>query len=231
MSRLVGMTIQSVNNAELLRVKKNFSDTRVTRVSTTKNSRSCESRDPILRSARAEIESKGILGLRVAEVAKNANCSITQIYRHFDSRDGLLAEVLGNMYQEFLHDSTNRYMATLNQFQSLTVDHIVDNLPSIFDPDVAYRQELRLQVLAASVTNYILHLRLQEITKDQFRIWNEHLDVIESRLAPGVRIDRRVFTMLIASSMPYYRMLMGDVGYTSEEYRQFLKDKLTITIA
>ena len=49
------------------------------------------SRDAILASARREIERAGILGLRVADVASGANSSITQIYRFFKNRDGLLA--------------------------------------------------------------------------------------------------------------------------------------------
>ncbi|MFN9954552.1 MAG: helix-turn-helix domain-containing protein, partial [bacterium] len=49
----------------------------------------------ILRSAREQIAAKGILGLRVADVAAAAYSSVTQIYRYFGSREGLLARVLG----------------------------------------------------------------------------------------------------------------------------------------
>ncbi|MFM8387622.1 MAG: TetR/AcrR family transcriptional regulator, partial [Actinomycetota bacterium] len=54
-------------------------------------------RELILRSARAEIEKNGILGLRVAEVAANAHYSVSIIYRYFGDRDGLIAQVLGDL--------------------------------------------------------------------------------------------------------------------------------------
>lgn len=201
----------------------------IRRVVSQKIGRAQASRALIAESARAELELNGVLGLRVAEVAKNANCSMTQIYRYFGSRDGLLAQVLGDMYEEFLHESTRRYMETLLTFPELNIDIIVDSLPSIFDQSVQYRQEMRLQVLATSVTNPELKERLIEITREQYHLWNQHLDVIESRLAAGISIDRRVFTMAIATSMPYYRMLLDETGYTNAEYRQFLKDKLAVT--
>jgi len=34
--------------------------------------------------------------------------------------------------------------------------------------------------------------------------------------------------MLVVQNM-YYRTLLGDEGFTDEEYRQFLKDKFTLS--
>ena len=56
----------------------------------------------IIESARREIELNGILGLRVADVAAGANYSLTQVYRYFGDRDGLLARVLGDLYEEII---------------------------------------------------------------------------------------------------------------------------------
>ena len=69
-------------------------------MSTNQSTRVRQARESILRSARREIERNGILGLRVADVAEGANCSVTQIYRYFTNRDGLLAQVLGDIYEE-----------------------------------------------------------------------------------------------------------------------------------
>ncbi|NDF41712.1 MAG: TetR/AcrR family transcriptional regulator [Actinobacteria bacterium] len=52
----------------------------------------------IVAAARHEIEDRGIVGLRVQEVARQANCSVSLIYKHFTSRDGLLAHVLTEDY-------------------------------------------------------------------------------------------------------------------------------------
>ena len=56
-----------------------------------------ESRTRIIEAAKHELQAVGILGLRVQEVAKIANTSVSLIYKHFEDRDGLLAQVLGDM--------------------------------------------------------------------------------------------------------------------------------------
>jgi len=185
------------------------------------------SKESILWSARKEITANGILGLRVAGVAAGANCSITQIYRYFGDRNGLLARVLGDMYEEILRGSTEAYQARVLAKDVITVDDIVDALPSMFEVGATENQRIRLQILAASVTNEPLRKRLEEITQAESDAWEEGLDEAERRLAPGERFDRRVFTMVLATQLPYYRILMGEKGFTSEDFRQFLREKMS----
>lgn len=184
------------------------------------------SEELILASARREIERAGILGLRVADVASGANSSITQIYRFFTNRDGLLARVLGDMYDEFTANAVTSYMARLEGIDPLTIDNLVDALPLQFTPQSMKVQELRLQILAASTTNEPLRLRLEECTQNLVSLWNEGLDEIESRMATGETFDRRVFVMMLALQNPYYRALFGEHSFTEDEYRQFLRDKM-----
>jgi len=180
----------------------------------------------ILASARREIERAGILGLRVADVASGANSSITQIYRFFTNRDGLLARVLGDMYDEFTANAVSSYMARLEGIDPLTIDDLVAALPLQFTPQSMKVQELRLQILAASTTNEPLRLRLEECTQNLVSLWNEGLDEIESRIGTGEKFDRRVFIMMLALQNPYYRALFGEHSFTEDEYRQFLRDKM-----
>jgi len=180
----------------------------------------------ILASARREIERAGILGLRVADVASGANSSITQIYRFFTNRDGLLARVLGDMYDEFTANAVSSYMARLEGIDPLTIDDLVAALPLQFTPQSMKVQELRLQILAASTTNEPLRLRLEECTQNLVSLWNEGLDEIESRMGTGEKFDRRVFIMMLALQNPYYRALFGEHSFTEDEYRQFLRDKM-----
>ena len=194
---------------------------------TTPDERTDGSKGSILRSARREIVENGILGLRVAEVAAGANCSITQIYRYFGDRNGLLARVLGDMYEEIVRGSTKAYQDKVFAKDVITVDDIVDALPSMFEVGATENQRIRLQILAASVTNEPLRKRLEEITQAEVDAWDEGLDEAERRLAPGERFDRRVFTMVLATQLPYYRILMGEKGFTSEDFRQFLREKMS----
>lgn len=189
--------------------------------------RALHSQQSILRSARREIEKNGILGLRVADVAEGANCSITQIYRYFEDRNGLLARVLGDIYEELLRTSTKAYQSAVFAKDVLTVDDLVDALPSMMDGSAAHGQHMRLQILAASVTNQPLRERLEEITRNEQTAWNDGMDEVERRLAPGQKFDRRVFTMVLANLLPYYRLLLGDQGFTPAEFRQFLREKMS----
>lgn len=189
--------------------------------------RAMQSQQAILESARREIERNGILGLRVADVAEGANCSITQIYRYFDDRNGLLARVLGDLYEEILRTSSTAYRANVLAKEQLTVSDLVDALPGVIDKSATAGQKMRLQILAASVTNEPLRSRLEEITRSEALVWEEGLDEIERRLAPGEKFDRRMFTMFLANFLPYYRQLLGDEGFSDRDFRQFLREKMS----
>lgn len=190
------------------------------------NSRSAVSRAEILRSARDQIEAKGILGLRVAEVAEGAHCSLTQIYRYFGDRDGLLAQVLGDYYEEVLDFSFEQYMKRMKALPVITIEDLVQNLPTPSEYAAMSRQEIRLQILAVAGKNPELQDRLMEVTQRHHDLWEQGLNYVEEHLEPGVKIDRRVFTIMLLVQTMYYRTLLGDKGFTDEEYRQFLRDTL-----
>lgn len=190
------------------------------------NSRSAVSRAEILRSARDQIEAKGILGLRVAEVAEGAHCSLTQIYRYFGDRDGLLAQVLGDYYEEVLDFSFEQYMKRMKALPVITIEDLVQNLPTPSQYAAMSRQEIRLQILAVAGKNPELQDRLMEVTQRHHDLWEQGLNYVEEHLEPGVKIDRRVFTIMLLVQTMYYRTLLGDKGFTDEEYRQFLRDTL-----
>ena len=189
-------------------------------------SRSAVSRAEILRSAREEIENKGILGLRVAEVAAGANCSLTQIYRYFGDRDGLLAQVLGDYYEEVLDYSYSQFMRRMKAIPQISIEDLIQNLPTPTQYAAMSRQEIRLQILAVAGKNPQLRQRLMEVTQRHADLWDEGLTYIEEHLEPGLEIDRRVFTIMLLLQTMYYRTLLGDKGFTDEEYRQFLRDML-----
>lgn len=197
-------------------------------MSTMESPESQQSREAILKSARHEIERAGILGLRVADVASGANSSITQIYRFFKNRDGLLARVLGDMYDVSTENAVEYFKTSIADIDPLTVDAIVAAIPYQLSPENMRAQELRLQILAASTTNETLRMRLETCTQRLIEMWNEGLDDIESRMAPGENFDRRVFIMMLALQNPYYRALFGENGFTEDEYRQFLRDKMRL---
>ena len=197
-------------------------------MNTGKSPRSIESENAILQSARVEIEEQGILGLRVAEVAARANCSITQIYRYFTDRNGLLARVLGDIYEETLEKSFRSYYNRMQKFDVITVDDIVNSLVLPSQYDAFHGQDIRLQILAASATNEELKTRIKKISQNYVPKWDEGLDYIEKHLEDGVKIDRRIFTIMLLLQTMYYRTLLENAGFSDEEYMQFIRDKLVL---
>jgi AcrR family transcriptional regulator len=195
-----------------------------------KNSEREQSGDPrelILRSARAEVEKNGILGLRVAEVAANAHYSVSIIYRYFGDRDGLLAQVLGDLYEEILDRTAHRLAAGLPASGPLTVDLILSLAPMPSEADTNPDLKLRLQILAVAATNPELEARLKSIAQTRLKQMKDWWEAVKSRLPEGQIFDDRILFILIVNQLLYYNTLLGDDAVTDEEYFRFLKDKIT----
>jgi AcrR family transcriptional regulator len=118
------------------------------------------SRERIIAAARVEVEAKGILGLRVQDVAQNAKVSVPLIYKYFIDRDGLLAEVLGEMFEEFVLEQLDASEAYFNALESPTVDDLLAVLALPQQDFRRPRRWQRMQILAASMEIPTLRARL-----------------------------------------------------------------------
>lgn len=191
----------------------------------TKNSDKTKAR--ILASARQEFEANGILGLRVADVAQRAECAVSLIYRYFIDRDGLLAHVLGDLYDEGSQINVDRASAILNSDGPLSVDDILDatTMPTTAD-QLAFRA-WRVQILAASTTNPALRARIEESTRNGRKVLEEAIASVKSRLPAGTKFDDRVYTILLFNTFFFFNDLLGEDGVSDEDYRNLLRDLLT----
>jgi AcrR family transcriptional regulator len=176
----------------------------------------------ILISARREIEEQGILGLRIMDVARGAHASLSLIYKYFGSRDGLLARVLGDMYEEIQESSLARYMQQLSGNNNLTVEDLVRALPQFDNEAFRLNQYARLQILATSIKNPDLRTRLELLTQEQLRTWREAIANLKSRMKPGEEFDDRFFLMILSTQSMYYRELLGETSFTKEEYTSYV---------
>ena len=123
-----------------------------------------DSRERILIATRARIKQDGIIGLRVADVAKDAETSITLIYKYHRDRDGLLARVLGDMYSEFrasFHIKIEEWLATKD---SLTLEEFVCLMPNP-EEETKHARDFRVQVLATALENPELHKTIKASTR------------------------------------------------------------------
>ena len=184
--------------------------------------------DRIRASAREDIRQHGILGLRVTRVAERAYCSVTQIYRHFEDRDGLLADVLAELYAEMSEQTITAAIANLSAMPVISVRDVIDLLP--MPSGVTHREEslLRSQILAVATVNSELRDRLAEIAQATYPRWGAACDLVESRLVPGETFDRRAVFVLLLNSNLFYNSLLDDMAITDDEYRQFLFDAFTM---
>lgn len=125
--------------------------------------KSADSRRRILEAARVEIEEKGILGLRVQDVARNAGVSVPLIYKYFGDRDGLLADVLSQMFI----DCSTKHLAPAAEILSsnggsVTVDQLIQMLLLPQQEQAVRDRQLIIQMLAAAVEIPALAKRLAE---------------------------------------------------------------------
>jgi AcrR family transcriptional regulator len=184
-------------------------------------------RERIIAAAKQELHEVGILGLRVQEVAKLADTSVSLIYKYFEDRDGLLAVVLGDMHDERIDNWEKMFAhALLDDAPSgeFSVEDLLSKLPM---PNSSYFLALgmdRVQMLAALNSNPKLRERIEQTTQ---RLFTLTLKVV-SNANPNEKKNEsndRVTALLISSLNLIFinNDLLGDQRITDEEYTTFLK--------
>lgn len=182
-----------------------------------------EMKHSVLKAAREEVVARGILGMRVANVAARARCSITSMYRYFGSRDGLLAEVLIGLYEESFEQHYSVVLDRLGGTGPITIDDVVASIPLPQHEQAQKDHALRSQVLAVAGTNPILRARLSESLNAKRKMLNTVLDDVEQRLPKGTTFNRDVITVLVFNVNWQYNDLMGENAVTNDQYVSLLR--------
>ena len=184
-------------------------------------------RERIIAAAKHELHEVGILGMRVQEVAKLAETSVSLIYKYFEDRDGLLAVVLGDMHDERIDNWEKMFAHALLDDAprgEFSVEDLLDNLPK---PNSEYFLALgmdRAQMLAALNSNPKLRERIEQTTQ---RLFTLTLKVVSNADISGKENDsfNRVTALVISSLNLIFinNDLLGDHRVTDDEYTAFLK--------
>ena len=184
-------------------------------------------RERIIAAAKHELHEVGILGMRVQEVAKLADTSVSLIYKYFEDRDGLLAQVLGDMHDERIDNWEKLFAHALSDSTprgEFSVEDLLSNLPM---PNSEYFLALgmdRAQMLAALNSNPKLRERIEQTTQRLFTIT---LKVVSNADISGKENDsfNRVTALVISSLNLIFinNDLLGDHRVTDDEYTAFLK--------
>ena len=125
------------------------------------------SRERIKLAAREELRDSGILGLRMEVVAEKAQVSVPLIYKYYKNREGLLTEVLSELYDGDSYEKLAAYAEIFEQMESPTIDDIAILFATVQQGFRSLDRWKRLQILAASAEIPELRTRLAAIHLDQ----------------------------------------------------------------
>jgi AcrR family transcriptional regulator len=125
------------------------------------------SRERIKLAARQELRDSGILGLRMEVVADKAQVSVPLIYKYYKNREGLLTEVLSELYDGDSYEKLAAYAEIFEQMESPTIDDIAILFATVQQGFRSLDRWKRLQILAASAEIPELRTRLAAIHLDQ----------------------------------------------------------------
>ena len=125
------------------------------------------SRERIKLAARQELSDSGILGLRMEVVAEKAQVSVPLIYKYYKNREGLLTEVLSELYDGDSYEKLAAYVEIFEQMESPTIDDIAILFATVQQGFRSLDRWKRLQILAASAEITELRTRLAAIHLDQ----------------------------------------------------------------
>ena len=125
------------------------------------------SRERIKLAARQELNDSGILGLRMEVVAEKAKVSVPLIYKYYKNREGLLTEVLSELYDGDSYEKLAAYAEVFEQMESPTIDDIAVLFATVQQGFRSLDRWRRLQILAASAEIPELRTRLAAIHLDQ----------------------------------------------------------------
>lgn len=115
-------------------------------------SASLTTRDRLLRAAVAAIDTEGIRGMRVRDVAAEAGVTVPSVYHFFGSKDGLVDAALAQRYLRGLLELTQKFAelslacTTAEQYWAV-VDRVV---LAVFQPDRIPVRSVRADVLGSA---------------------------------------------------------------------------------
>ena len=121
------------------------------------------SRQRIIQAAQQELLHSGTSGLRMEVVAQKAEVSVPLIYKYYGNRDGLLTEVLSQLYDGESYQKLSAYADVFLEMQNPSIDDIAILFATVQQEFRMPGRWQRLQILAASVELPELQSRLAEI--------------------------------------------------------------------
>ena len=182
-------------------------------------------RDLILASARADIDQQGIIGLRLSAVAEKAHVSVPLLYKYFEDRDGLLAVVLGDWYEEFVFQYRSMIDNWIDGAEQISLEQFAQLSPKPGAGAMQKDREFRLKVLATALENPQLHQRIRHLTNEAHAWGEATMDRAIPKLPKGDRhFDRRFFSLLLFNTLFVFDDMLDTEPISDADYTAFLVD-------
>lgn len=157
------------------------------------------SRMRIIAAARNQVETKGIMGLRVQDVADAAGVSVPLIYKYFGDRDGLLAQTLASMYDEFILKQIDAARLYFRSLENPTFEAVAVMLAIPEQGNRRSQRWISLQIMAASVEIPALRTQLGVIQMATTEYLASFLDEVQMQLAGKIYASSRALALLVRS--------------------------------
>jgi AcrR family transcriptional regulator len=175
----------------------------------------------------AEIEKNGIVGLRVANIAKQAGVSVPLVYKLFGDREQLLATVLSESIETFyLTDINNIRVLVERSNSNITVELLLQALPMPSDAFRLKQRKLRILIFAASYESPKLRKAVGKAQQTIQHATRDLIHLVRERSGSKVHVDEDVIAFAVQALGFSFSIhdINPDKPLSDATYREFMTD-------
>ena len=177
----------------------------------------------------AEIEKNGIVGLRVANIAKQAGVSVPLVYKLFGDREQLLATVLSESIETFYLTDINNIRALVEKSKTnITVELLLQALPMPSDAFRLKQRKLRMLIFAASYESPKLRKAVGKAQQTIQHATRDLIHLVRERSGSKVDVDEDVIAFAVQAFGFSFTIhdINPDKPLSDATYREFMTDFL-----
>jgi AcrR family transcriptional regulator len=175
----------------------------------------------------AEIEKNGIVGLRVANIAKQAGVSVPLVYKLFGDREQLLATVLSESIETFYLTDINNIRALVEKSKTnITVELLLQALPMPSDAFRLKQRKLRMLIFAASYESPKLRKAVGKAQQTIQHATRDLIHLVRERSGSKVDVDEDVIAFAVQAFGFSFSIhdINPDKPLSDATYREFMTD-------
>ena len=177
----------------------------------------------------AEIEKNGIVGLRVANIAKQAGVSVPLVYKLFGDREQLLATVLSESIETFYLTDINNIRALVEKSKTnITVELLLQALPMPSDAFRLKQRKLRMLIFAASYESPKLRKAVGKAQQTIQHATRDLIHLVRERSGSKVHVNEDVIAFAVQALGFSFSLhdINPDKPLSDATYREFMTDFL-----